>query len=317
MFALCSNIQIGGKRFGGVHNVEIKRSIYELAATATIKVPVTAVLQMKGTPPTEIETAKAVKAGDPVVIELGYDGQYNVEFKGYVKTLNLRVPLEIICEDAYYLTRKQSVTLQGRTTLKEVLQKCGLSIGYAASLTLTSFQVDNRPVSWVLGKLKTDYGLVIFFDQESKVYASEPFKTVGDTVKYELRGNVIRDDDLKYQHADDVKLKIKAVCIYRDGTQVEAEIGASDGTEKKMYFYDVEDKKELEVLASAQFKRYSYDGYAGKIETLLFPFASPAMIAAINDPVYNERNGNYYIESVNTRYGRSGARRTVEIGLKV
>lgn len=304
-------------KFDGVHDVAIERSIYKLGATATIKVPVTAVLKYEGQPATEVETAKAIKVGDPVSIELGYDNVYNLEFKGYVKQLNLRTPLEILCEDEFYQTRLKSVTLQGKTTLSDVLSACGLSVGYSATLTLAQFAVDNKPVSWVLGKLKTDYGLSIFFDLEGKVYASEPFKVVGDSVKYKLRQNVISDDDLKYQRADDVKLKITAVCIYRDGTKVEAEIGASDGTEKKLFFYDVQDQNELAALAEAELKRYSYDGYAGKIKTFLFPYAAPAMTAEIYDEIYNERDGRYYIEGVTVTYGRNGARRSVEIGLKV
>jgi hypothetical protein len=317
LYVLCSKIEIGGMKFEGVHDVAIERSIYKLGATATIKVPVTAVLKYEGQPATEVETAKAIKTGDPVTIELGYDNVYNLEFKGYVKQLNLRTPLEIICEDEFYQTRLKSVTLQGKATLSDVLSSCGLSVGYSATLTLSQFQVDNKPVSWVLGKLKTDYGLSIFFDLEGKVYASEPFKVVGDSIKYKLRENVIFDDDLKYQRADDVKLKITAVCIYRDGTKVEAEIGASDGTEKKLYFYDVQDQNELAALAEAELKRYSYDGYAGKIKTFLLPYAAPAMTAEIYDEVYNERDGRYYIEGVTVSYGRSGARRSVEIGLKV
>ena len=97
MFTLCSEITIGGKRFGGVHDVRIKRSIYELAATATIKVPVTAVLKQSGKPTTEVEVAKEIKTGDPVEIRLGYDSILNTEFKGYVKKLNLKTPLEIEC----------------------------------------------------------------------------------------------------------------------------------------------------------------------------------------------------------------------------
>jgi len=316
-YVLCSRISIGGMSFGGVHDVQIERSIYKLGATAVVKVPVTAILQYSGMPPTEIETAKAIKAGDPVSIELGYDGIYNLEFKGYVKQLNLKTPLEIVCEDAFYLTRKKSITLSGKTTLQDVLKKSGLDIAYCTTLTLSQFQVDNRPVSWVLGKLQKDYGLSIFFDINGKVYASDPFKVVGDTVKYTLRKNVIKDDDLKYQLAEDVRLKIKAVCIYRDGTKVEAEIGASDGTEKTIYFYDVQDKNELIVLANAALKRHSYDGYSGRIETFLFPFAAPAMLAELRDEVYNMRDGRYYVESVTVSYGRSGARRTVEIGLKI
>ena len=317
MFTLSSEITIGGKKFGGVHDVRIKRSIYELAATATVKVPVTAVLKQAGKPVTEVEVAKEIKTGDPVEIRLGYDGILNTEFKGYVKQLNLKTPLEIVCEDAFYLCRKQSVTLSGKTTLTDVIGKCGLTAGYTAKLALESFQVPNKPISWVLAKLKKDYGLSVFFDLEGRVYAAEPFKMVGDTVKYRLRYNVIRDDDLKYQLAEDVKLKIKAVCIYRDGTKVEAKIGAEDGTEKTMYFYDVKDQAELGALAQAELKRHSYDGYSGKIQTFLVPFAAPGMLAELEDEVYAYRNGRYYIESVETTFGTSGARRSVEIGLKV
>ena len=71
MLTLTSEITIGGKKFGGVHDVRIKRSIYELAATATVKVPVTAVLKQTGKPNAEVEVAKEIKAGDPVEIRRG------------------------------------------------------------------------------------------------------------------------------------------------------------------------------------------------------------------------------------------------------
>lgn len=317
MYILCSEITIGGKTFGGVNEVRIKRSVSELSATATIKVPVTAVLKQQNGPATEVETAQAVKAGDTVVIRLGYDGGFKEEFRGYVKQLNLRTPLEIICEDAFFLTRKTSVKLSGKTTLSGVLQKCGLEIGYAAPLTLDSFQVPGKSVAWVLAQLKKDYGLVVFFGADGRVYAAEPLKMQGDTVKYNLQKNVITADNLTYQKAEDVKIKINAVCVYRDGTKVEAKAGAEDGTERKLYFYNVKDQGELAALAQAELKRHSYDGYAGKIQTFLLPFAAPGMVADIEDEVYKERSGKYYIESVETTYGTSGARRTVGIGIKI
>lgn len=317
MYALCSQITVGGKAFNGVHEVVVRRSVYELGATATIKVPVTAVLKQQGQPSVYIETAKSIRVGDPVEIRLGYNGSYNLEFKGYVRQLNLKAPLEIACEDAFYLTRERSITHSGKTTLEALLKKCGLQVGYAAKLTLSAFSVSAKPVAWVLGKLKTDYGLCIYFDMEGRVYASEPHKLVGDTVRYRLRENVISDDDLTYQHADDVKLKVKAVCIYRDGTKVEATVGADGGREKTVYFYDVKDQKELSILADAELKRSRYDGYAGKLETFLFPFAAPGMVARVEDYLYRDRSGSYYVEGVETTFGTSGARRKVDIGVKV
>lgn len=317
MFTLCSEITIGGKILVGVNDVRIKRSVHSLASTAIIKIPVTAVLSIAGQPPAEVETAKEIKTGDEVLIRLGYNDTYNTEFKGYVKKLNLKTPLEIECEDAFYQTRSKSLTLSGKTTLADILKKTGLPVAHSTDLTIESFQAPNRPVSWILAELKKKFGLAIFFDLDGRLYACEPDKVTADTVKYILRENVIKDDDLKYQKAEDVNLRIKAVCVYRDGTKVEATTGADGGTEKTLYFYNVKDQNELSALAKAELKRHSYDGYSGKIQTFLFPFASPCMIADLEDPVYGERNGRYLIESVETIYNTSGGRRNVEIGRRV
>lgn len=138
-----------------------------------------------------------------------------------------------------------------------------------------------------------------------------------ETVKYRLRYNVIKDDDLKFQLASDTKLKVKAVCYYKDGTKIEGELGEEGGESKTLYYYDVKDAKELKVLAQEELKRYSFDGYRGKIETFLFPYALPGMVAQLEDEVYRERSGNYYIESVDVSFGMNGARRGIEIGIKV
>lgn len=316
LFRLCSKIDIGGKQFECVNNVSIKRSIYDLAATATIKVPVTAVLKSEDETK-HIETAKAIKVGDKVKIELGYNERLKTEFVGYVKSINLCTPLEIKCEDEYYITRNKNVTLQGKTTLKDIVSKCGLSAGYVEDLTLSNFEADKRSVAWVLKELKTKYGFCMYFDFDGKLSAHAPSKVVSDPVKYKLRYNVISDDDLTYQRADDIKISIKAKCFYEDGTEVEATAGAEGGEQKTLHFYNVENEKELATLAKIQLEKLSYDGYRGKIKTFLEPYAQPTMVAEIIDDVYNERDGNYLIESVDTTFGTSGARRQIEIGVKV
>lgn len=319
MFVMCCHIKIGGVSFKAVNDILIKRSVYNLAATAMIRIPVTAVLKYAGKPPTYIETARALKVGDPVVIRLGYDGSLNEEFKGYVKRLNYTVPLEVECEDEYYQTRsvncvfsKKSTSL--RSCLNEILP--AIRIGYCTDLTLKNFVINNKPGSWVLGLLKKEYGLTVFFDLDGKLYLGRTTDFTGAIVKYRLRYNVIRDSELKYQLADDVKLKVKAVCYYKDGTKIEGEIGEDGGEKKTLYYYDVKDATELKELATLELKRYSYDGYRGKIETFLLPYVQPCMVAEIDDPVYSERNGAYLVESVETRFGTGGGRRTVEIGIK-
>ena len=317
MFVLGCDIKVGNKRFTAVNDVNIERSVYKLGATATVKVPVTAVLRQADLPATRVETAQAIAVGDPVEIYLGYNGALRLEFRGYVKALNLRTPLEIVCEDEFWACRRRNVTSGGTVTLSALLAKCGLSVAFAETLPLKTSAVPDKPVSSVLANLVKNYGLSIFFDLDGRVYACRPEKVVGDAVKYELRYNVISDDDLQYLNRKDVKIQVKAISFKADGTKVEAKKGVEGGTSKTLYFYDVNSMHELATLVQNELERETADGYDGSITTFLQPYAAPAMLATITDPVYPDRSGDYYIESVRTTFGRNGARRRVEIGTRV
>ena len=166
-------------------------------------------------------------------------------------------------------------------------------------------------------KLKSDYGLTVFFDTSGQLYAGKAYEIQGDNVNYELRNNVIKDDDLKYYLASDYKLKVEAKTYDKDGSKIEASVGTDGGEAKTLWFYNVTDKAQLKTLAEQELQRYSFDGYRGKIETFLVPFSEPTMIAAVTDPLYNARSGNYYIESTEVKFGTGGARRIVELGIKV
>lgn len=317
MFVLGCDIKVGNKRFTAVNDVTIERSVYKLGATATVKVPVTAVLRQADLPATRVETAQAIAVGDPVEIYLGYNGALRLEFRGYVKALNLRTPLEIVCEDEFWACRRRNVTSGGTVTLSALLAKCGLSVAFAETLTLKNYAVPDKPVSSVLANLVKNYGLSIFFDLDGRVYACRPEKVVGDAVKYELRYNVISDDDLQYLNRKDVKIQVKAISFKADGTKVEAKKGVEGGTSRTLYFYDVNSMQELATLVQNELERETADGYDGSITTFLQPYAAPAMLATITDPVYPDRSGDYYIESVRTTFGRNGARRRIEIGTRV
>ena len=319
MFRLTSEITIGGVTFKSVHDVQVKRSIYSLAATAIVKVPVTAVLKHEGEPPTHIETANAIRVGDTVTIKLGYDNRLQTEFIGYVKRLNYKLPLEIECEDEYYKLRfVNCVFSKKETTLKACLNEVlsGVQTGQIADLTLKNFVVNNKPGSWLLGYLKKEYGLLAYFDINGKLYVGKANSVKGETVKYVLRENVISDDELKYQLAQDIKLKVKAICYYKDGSKIEGELGEGGGEQKTLYYYDVKNAGELKALANEELRRYSFDGYRGKIKTFLQPYALPGMVADITDNTYPDRSGSYFIEAVTTTFGTGGGRRTVEIGIK-
>lgn len=317
------HITIGSVSFTSVVDVTIKRSTREANATAVIKVPVTAVLRQQGGEKTYIETAKQIAVDDKVNIKLGYDGYLKTEFVGFVKRLNYSVPLEIECEDWYWKLRRSSIKKSYPSTtvkslLNDVLAGSGATVHPATiDLGLKNTIIDNKTGAWIIEKLKSDYGLTVFFDLQGRLYAGKAYEVKGEQVKYELRGNVIKDDDLKFYRADDYKLKVEAKSYDRNGAKLEASVGAEGGESKTLFFYDVKDAVQLKTLAEAELKRYSFDGYRGKIETFLVPYAEPGMVAALADPMYNQRSGNYYIESTEVKFGRSGGRRIVELGIKI
>lgn len=324
MLVLSSEIKTGKDgntaTFTNVNEVQVKRSIHNLGATAVIKVPATAVLKRKGHAPTHIETVQQVNIGDPVAIRLGYNGQLNTEFTGYVKNINHKIPLEIECEDEFYNIRQLTCRYSKETTrLNECIGELfpEVETGKIAELTLRNFIVNDDSGAWVLNKLKSEYGLTVFFDIEGRLNVGSPIDFEGETIKYRMHYNVVKDDELKYQQAENNKAFIKAVCYLNDGTQVKSEAGQRGGKEQTIYFYDVENETDLKAIAEDELRKYSFDGYRGKFTTFLIPYALPGMIAALEDPAYPELDGHYFIESTEVTFGTGGARRTVEIGRKV
>lgn len=196
MFVLQSEIKIGAYKFMRIVDVEVMRSVHHLSATANIRIPVSSVIKGQGEVLGQGETAKAVKVGDSVEIRLGYGKESNLEFKGYVRRINLTTPLEIECEDEFYQTRSMEVSFSGDAVkVADLLQNCGLSVGKVADLELKNFVANNETLSEVLRRIAADFGLNVFFDLEGKVYAVDADGYQTDTIKYGLRKNVIKAEE--------------------------------------------------------------------------------------------------------------------------
>lgn len=323
MFVLQAHIIIGSISFTTVNEVVIKRSINEIGATAKITIPASAYLGMEGEPvSTSVETAQQFKEEDEVTIELGYNADMWTEFVGVVKRVNYTTPVVIECEDAaWYLRRKDVKKSWQATTLKEVLAEVisGTPINLSsdiADIDITNFEINSNGLA-ALGKIKTYFGLAVYFNLDGSLYAGLSYLPDFGTVKYRLRYNTIKDNDLKYRKAEDIKLKAKAIHIKKDNTKIEVEVGDSDGEMRTLYFYDVESESQLKELATQELEKYKYDGFEGKITTFLQPFAIPAMTAEIEDIDFPARSGSYYIEGTEVRFGTGGARRIIDIGRKM
>jgi len=317
-------------KFNAVASVTIDKSIDSVTSSAVIRIPASAALVYKdGTKTESVQTARQFQRGDKVSIQLGYDDRLNEEFEGFIYRINFTSPVEIECEGYEFLLRENLPTKTfPSTNLSSVLQYVvnsaakfrGSGISIAADIPAVEMVNYVIPANLngidALQQIKEHYGLTIYF-RNNTLYAGLDFIRLLGDVKYSLGINTPRADELKYQLADDVKLKIKAIQINKNNTKLEAEVGDPKGEQRTLYFYTAKSIADLKKLAEVEMVKYKFTGYTGKITTLLEPYAEPGMVAIITDIKYAERGGSYEIRGVNTTFGSSGASRSVDIGKTV
>ena len=308
--------------FTSVNDLVINQSIHSVVQTAKFKVPLSARLHHNGEI-TSVKTSEMFKPGDPVSIELGYNGALYPEFNGYITRLVYGQPLTVECEDAMYIVRKTHVTEnRAEIKLKEVVALCLNGLynveGEIPDVTLNDFTVLNESALNILQNLSNDYGLGVYFTPQARLYCGPLYGYRSGNVRYDFHRNIKpMQNELKHQEEEDVKLKIIARSWRADGSLIEEEVGDVNGYTRTLWYYGIEDSSDLKSRAVNEISRYKFSGYTGYFTSLLYPYAEPGMRADITDPDFAERAGSYYIESVETRFGLSGASRKIEPGIKL
>lgn len=315
-------IEIDGLKFKRVHSVSIEESASQISRKATIQIPRTAHLTRQGRYLTEVETAKEFRSGGPVTIRMGYNGQLQTEFVGYVKSVKVGSPVTIECEDAIYILRKRRISKSWRTaTLQQILDTIleGTNIRPIQpipNITFAPFYIHDTNGAAALQKLKDNLGLVIRIIDQDKLYIAYAERDDDQKVTLKLTENVI-DDALEWVDEKDVRLKAKAVSIRKDNTRIETEVGDPDGDQRTLYFYNIKTKSDLKEIATRELQKYKYTGVRGDLTTFLIPTTKVGMTALIRDPIYPRRSGDYLVEKVVTTFDTSGGRRKIYPGLKV
>lgn len=314
MFTLTCNITIGLLKFNYVTELEIVSAWEEMTDTCTIKLP--RKLKVK-----ELELVNVIKAGDPVKVELGYNGELRTEFVGYVRELRATIPVEVICEDSMYLLKKKAFSLSlPKGKLDDLLSEIYDGPLSVNEIEMGPFRTEKKMNGViVLEQVKEQYGLRSFFRSDER---GEPVLTVGkvyadspDRFKYAFGKNVI-ENSLEFKRKEDVRIKVKAINYKDDNSKVEVELGDPDGEERTLSFYNIDSKSELEARAKEELDRLKYDGYRGSIKTFGVPACEHGDIAEINDPNYPERSGSFFIDKVVKTFGINGYRREVTLGPK-
>jgi hypothetical protein len=327
-YVLNGYIEINSKgkafKIDGFHSVEVENDIFKINQSCKIQIPTSRRLtNTDNYPGKSIQAPIPFNRGDKISVWIGYDNDLKLEFDGFIYRVNYKTPLEIECEGYEFQLRSPCETKTWKiTTVKEVLTY--LIAG--TDITINENVPDISLVKYVikagvnklqaLQELKENTRTECFFMGKS-LYIGLAYTIDKGAIKYKLGYNTINADDLKYHNADDVQVKVKAMYVKPDGTNVEVSVGDNDGQEHIVKSKNISDLDALKGFASSVLQKYKYSGYEGKIKTFLQPYATPCMKAIIEDPKYPERNGTYYITKTKVVVNRSGGRRDVEISIKL
>lgn len=316
MFTMVYDIRIGTWKVGVLDSVEIKRSVETLADTAVIKLPAAEYN-------CALEVEEKIHRGDTVSIRLGYAEVGSViEFEGFVQRIgtdNGTVTVE--CEDDLYRFRKELKDAQYKDiTLDSLLRKVIAEIGGGYDVRSTyswkygKFVVSCSTAFDVLKKVQEESGADIYLDGKT-LHIHAPGEKVGKEVLYDFSRNV-QKCDLKYCRAEDRKVRVVVKALLPDGKVKEIETGATGGTKVEVKCASNDDRS-MRSRGEAEVKRRSFDGYEGSITTWLFPHIAPGDSAALHDYDYGYKDGRYFVNSVTTAFGPSGASRKVELGFRL
>ena len=330
-FRLTSQFTIGNYQFfGGVKEVEIKRHIKEIADTAVITLPAMGIANNNnGMPPNSIATSTLFQPGDPVTIMLGYNYKNVQEFKGFVRRVDVSIPVKIECEG--YAWKLRNTSLVGSwpsITLTALLTQlvAGTGIKLSSSIpgiTLTNIKFPNINGLKVLEYLKDKALLSAYFVFDTLYVGLEaalPGGTgaAGSTLPvpiHELGWNTMRDDKLKWRTVGDTSVQIRVVSAKGKNAKTPlytyGQAGSSVITEHLSW---VSDPVWIQKLAQDNYNRASYTGYEGSIMGFLQPYIQMCDTATLQDPMYKVRQGKYFTQGTTVKFGVSGATREVFLG---
>lgn len=316
------NITIGEYRVNTLKSVSIKKSVEQLCDTATITLPGTLVNQ-------PLEVNDKIKVGDPVRIELGYEGYMNEEFIGYVKKINTDdTDIQIECEDELYLWEVMLKDEQlHAVSCKEIIQRIAKQVSQKTGtnykvkcdydFAYKDFTISHATAVDVLKKLQGECKANVYFEGDTlhmhPQYGQGSWS--GELVKYDMAINVI-SNDLKYVRATDQKIKVELEFVGKDGKKISGSAGVDGGKVIKRTVCS-EDVASINRAAENEYNLWCYDGYEGSLTGWLIPYCKPTDYVEIVDKSKLFKTGKYYVVATDTDFSASGGRRKVTIGRKM
>jgi hypothetical protein len=324
MFYLTSDITIGNYTQVKPHKVSWKTSVNSFTDTCTIELPRITYLKTVKTVTEDIQEPNqrkeyVFKEDDKINVLLGYDGNNAKRFEGFIKRVNMGMPVQIECEGYSYLLydvmfNKSYSTVTVKQLLTDVCKGTEIALSNEIpNIPLTNVRFKNATGIQVLEWLQKEVHLAVYFNF-NELYAGTQFGLKQDTVKFRLGWNTVKEDALKKRFVDkNVRIVIQEKSEKGDVKRTKSDV-QKYSADKALKIKAGIPADLLKQIANRLQTKSNYNGYEGSITAFLEPAVNKGMIAAITDRQYPEREGNYFVESVSGDFSTSGGRQEIELG---
>ncbi len=313
-------MELGEYYFDYVANVLINSSWKNLTDTCTISLPKMVVHR-----PTDQSPKKAIdilKRGDHALVKFGYDDNLVEKFSGYIVGVEPGMPMVFKLEDEMFKFKEISVepkVFKDGTSVADVLKYLGFKesdysiLGDINIIGSMVFREDITNVAMALKKLKDTIGLPVFF-RNKKLNIGDPYKAKNPTIHYLAFGHNIVSHKLEWKDKAEVKIKVQAISMYKDGTQKKVEVGDSNGEVHTLHFPEMTEA-DLKKIAEANIEKLKWTGWRGKLTLFAEPAVEFGDIVSLTD-YDNEIEGKYYVDEVESTSGTGGIRQELKLGAK-
>lgn len=340
MKAIFHKIKINKYVFKTSKSVVITKSYTTFTDTATIIIPNVLYKKKNQSIGQAISGETLINKGDPVKIWAGYDKAFDelpLLFTGFVTHVDANENITIKCEDYTYalkLINVESALFEDTTIsnlIDTLLSDTDIEVNYVIDpeTSIGDFKIENTNylnVVDVLEELKQNLGITSYFDGAVLTIG----KFVDVTAKqsnFIIQYNVVSDDALQYNKADDINQVIKGISIFEENEKIERyaylqkgvlQISETPvkGEQITLHFYNFTEAQ-LEDTLTRNFQNYVYTGYSGNFQTYLEPRVDPCDKVRLWDLRYPERNGKYKTRAVVTEIDDNGAFQTIELDYRV
>lgn len=333
LFVFSSLITIGSLKLNFANEVKIKSTWQEMTSTAVLKVAKRILIKNASGELKKLQDY--IKVGDPVTIQLGYDGKMNTEFIGYVsRNPRPALPVEINCEDEMWVLKRKRINQQILTNAKLSDLIAAILPEYEVALFDTSLGTSYSTLydatgtaAQALKKIEDTFGLKSFFRLVptptgvkqvlvvGRPYSSEDLLQV-NPVKFKLRANT-KSDSLQFVFKDDNPVQIRGVATIDNGKDLKSNYPPQDNFEgsTRSLHIPTTSQAELDKAVKDEWQKLNVDRFEGNVTGFAIPFARHGMVANVIDEFYEPMNNLNFIDSVELTVNvTSGVQRVCSLG---